>query len=143
MAVTTLKRLGAVALSAAILTAPVLTVSSADAAPERAAMKWSKIATWEGATQQACKKSVKNAKAWKVYTRVVNGRKAEVGVGLQVLKDDKITKTARTPITGKGKTSKVGSVVLPIGAAWTMDAFQFQGQMGDGGPVSIKKIRKC
>ena len=149
MAVTTLKRLGAAALSAAILVAPVVAVSSADAAPapERAGKSWSVIAKWYGAKQQACKVSIRDGKAWKVHTRVVNGRQAEIGVGLMVNKTVKgktVTKDDwRSPIMGKGKTSKVGSVVLPIGAAWTMDAFQFQGQMGDGGPVSIKKIRKC
>ena len=44
---------------------------------------------------------------------------------------------------GKGKTSKVGSVVLPARAAFTLVAFQFEGQMGDGGPIKIKKIRTC
>lgn len=143
MPVTTLKRLGAAALSAAILTAPLLTVSTADAAPARAGKHLTTIKKWSGAQQQACKVSIRDGKAWKVYTRVVNGRKAEVGVGLQVIKDDKVTKTASTPIMGKGKTSKIVSVVLPDRAAFDLVAFQFQGQMGDGGPVRIQKIRTC
>jgi hypothetical protein len=143
VAVTTLKRLGAAALSAAILAAPVLTVSTADAAPARAGKHLSTIKKWNGAQQQACKVSIRDGKAWKVYSRVVNGRKAEIGVGLQVVKGDKITKEWRSPLMGKGKTSKVGSVVLPARAGFTLVAFQFEGQMGDGGEVKIKKIRTC
>jgi hypothetical protein len=128
---------------ASILAAPVLTVSTADAAPAHAGKHLATIKTWNAAHQQACKVSIRDGKAWKVFSRVVNGRKAEIGVGLQVLKDDKITNQWRSPLMGKGKTSKVGSVVLPARAAFTLVAFQFEGQMGDGGEVKIKKIRTC
>ena len=84
-----------------------------------------------------------------MHSRVVNGRQAEIGVGLMVVKtvdgEPVVTDDWRSPIMAKGKTSllKAGAVVLPMGAAWSIDAFQFQAQMGDGGPVSIKKIGRC
>ncbi len=143
MAVTTLKRLGAAVLSAAILAAPLLTVSTADAAPARAGKHLVTIKKWEGAQQQACKTSVHGGKAWKVFSRVVNGRKAEVGVGLQVENAHGVIDEWRSPIMGKGKTSQVGSVVMPIKPGVTLAAFQFQSQMGDGGSIRIAKIKAC
>jgi hypothetical protein len=140
----TLKRLAATALSAAIIAAPVLTISSADAAPAKAGRSWTTIAKWSGAKQEACRVPVKGGEAFKIYTRLVNGHKAEVGAGMTVLKKDKRTKQAwRSPILAKGKTSKTGSVVLPIGPKYTLEAFQFQGQMGDGGLVNVDKIGRC
>ena len=75
---------------------------------------------------------------------MVNGRTAKVGVGLLVNLDGESTdERFSTPLTGKGKTSKAGFVVLPVADGYTLDAFQFQGQMGDGGEVAIGRIRSC
>ena len=119
------------------------TPAAFEAASAKAPLKLATIKTWSGAKQQACKKSVAGNK-WRVYTRVVNGRQAEVGVGLMVTKGDKTVQEFRTPIMRKGKTSKVGSVVIPkSNPAYTLAAFQFQGQMGDGGEIKLAKIRGC
>lgn len=115
-----------------------------DAASAKAPRKLATIKTWYGAKQQACKKSVADGAKWRVYTRVVNGRQAEVGVGLMVMKGDETVQQFRTPIMKKGKTSKVGSVVIPQDdPEFTLVAMQFQGQMGDGGEVKLSKIRAC
>ncbi len=144
---TILTRLAAVSATAAILAVPTLTASSAaaaGAAPAAPAKKWGVIAKAWGAKQQACKVSVRGGEAWKVFTRVVNGRTAEVGVGLMVNLDGESTDIRfATPLTAKGKTSKAGSVVLPVADGYTLVAFQFQGAMGDGGEIGIGKIRKC
>ena len=141
---TILTRIAAVSATAAILALPTLTAASAGAAPAAPAKKWGVIAKAWGAKQQACKVSVKDGEAWKVFTRVVNGRTAEVGVGLMVNLDGESTDIRfATPLTGKGKTSKAGSVVLPVADGYTLAAFQFQGAMGDGGEIAIGKIRAC
>jgi hypothetical protein len=137
----TTARVVALLLSTVLLVGAPAAFQAASAKP---ALKLSTIKTAWGAKQQACKKSVAHGKNWRVYTRVVNGRKAEVGVGLMVNKGDKTVAEFRTPIMKKGKTSKIGSVVIPQDdAEYTLSAFQFQGQMGDGGPVDLKKIRAC
>jgi hypothetical protein len=138
--VTTLKRLAATALTAAIITVPTVAVNSADAEP---AKSWTTISKWEGAKQQACKVPARNGEAWKIYSRLVNGKKAKIGAGLIVMKGDVTRMTWRSGLVAKGKTSKVGSVVLPKKAGYTLEAFQFQSQMGDGGPVKAKEIGRC
>jgi hypothetical protein len=61
-----------------------------------------------------------------------------------VTKGGETVREFRTPITKKGKTSKVGSVVIPkADDAYTLAAFQFQAQMGDGGEIKLSKIRRC
>lgn len=138
---TILQRLAAVSATAAIIAAPAFLASSAEAAP--AAKKWGVVAKAWGAKQQACKVSIQGGDAWKVFTRVVNGRTAEVGVGLIVRVDGEEADRFSTPLTKKRKTSKAGSVVLPVAEGYVLEAFQFQGGMGNGGEVSIAKIRKC
>lgn len=118
--------------------------ASFEAASAKSPMALRTIVTWSGAQQQACKASVAGGTKWRVYTRVVNGRKAAVGVGLMVSQGDKVVQQFRTPITKKGKTSKVGSVVIPrADDSYTLSAFQFQSQMGDGGEIKLSKIRRC
>jgi hypothetical protein len=141
--VTIPKRLAAAVLSTSIIAAPVLSTSTADAAPA-AKRSWTTIGTMTGAKQQACQVTIRNGKALKIYSRLVNGRRAEVGAGMNVLKNGEVTKqTWRSEIMGKGKTSPVGSVVLPLDDKYTLEAFRFQGQMGDGGLVKVKKIGAC
>jgi|SRR4051812_9135298 hypothetical protein len=136
------QRLAAAALSAALLATPLVVASSASAAP---AKSWTTIKKWNGAKQQACKVPVRDGKAFKIYTRLVNGHEAEIGAGLQVLKNDAPTKERwDSGLVAEGRTSKVGLVVMPRDKpAFTLVAFQFEGQMGDGGPVKVKKIGRC
>lgn len=134
----------ALAMSAAVLVAVPATSQAAPAQPSERATKFGTIKVWSGAKQQACKKLTPNGKNWKVVTRVVNGRQAEVGVGLRVAKGEKEVARAATKIVKKGKTSKPVAVRIPkAGKGYTLEAFQFQGQMGNGGPIKLKKIRGC
>lgn len=142
-----MKKIGrfiALTLSTTVLVA-VPSLAQAQAAPaERATTKFATIKTWSGAKQQACKKSTPNGKSWKVVTRVVNGREAEVGVGLIVRKGEKEIARAATPIVDQGVTSKPVAVrIRKNDERLVLEAFQFQGQMGDGGPIKLKKIRRC
>jgi hypothetical protein len=139
---TTSRRFAALALSTALLVGAPAAVAQADQPAERAGKSLRTIATWEGAKQQACK--VSSGTKWKVFTRVVNGRRAEVGVGLIVLKNGEEVRRAATKITPKRQTSKLVSVLYPKkGQGFSLEAFQFQGQAGTGGPISITKIKAC
>ncbi|WP_155993251.1 hypothetical protein [Nocardioides sp. URHA0020] len=140
---TTIKRLAATALTAALVSVPTVAVTSADAAPARAGKSWTTIAKWEGAKHQACKVSIRKGKAFVIYTRLVNGNKAEIGAALMVTKGSKTRSEWHSPLIAKGKTSKTGKVVFPRNAGYTLGAGQFQGQMGDGGPVKVTKIGRC
>lgn len=134
--------LAALALSTALLVGAPAAVAQAEQPTERAGKDLRTIATWEGAQQQACK--VSSGTKWKVFTRVVNGRRAEVGVGLIVFKDGEEVRRAATKITPKRQTSKLVSVLYPKkGEGFSLDAFQFQGQSGTGGPVAISRIKAC
>jgi Ni/Co efflux regulator RcnB len=139
----TSQRLAAAALSAAIVATPLVAASSASAAP---AKSWTTIKKWNGAKQQACKVPVRKGKAFKIYTRLVNGHESAIGAGLQVLKNGEPTKARwdTGDLVPEGKTSKVGVVVIPRNnSAFTLEAFQYEGQMGDGGPVKLKRIGRC
>lgn len=137
------RRFAALALSTALLVGAPAAVAQADQPAERAGKNLRTITTWYGAQQQACKVSV-SATKWKVFTRVVNGRQAEIGVGLIVNKDGEELRRAATPITAKRRTSKIVAVTYPKkDDGFELVAFQFQGQMGDGGPISIKRIKAC
>ena len=140
----TLQRLGATALTAALLTVPVLgTTVTADAAPARAGKSWTTIATWEGARQQACKVSIRDGAAWKIYGRLVNGRQAKIGAGMNVRRGDDVTSTWSSPLVAKGKTSDVGAVILPRRPGFVFEAFQFSAQAGTGAEVAVQKIGRC
>lgn len=137
-------RLIALTVSSAVLLAVPAVAQAAPGQPAERAAKFTTIKTWSGAKQQACKKATPNGKSWKVVTRVVNGREAEVGVGLIVRKGDQEVDRAATPIVKKGVTSKLVSVkIRKNDSRYTLEAFQFQGQMGDGGPIRLNKIRRC
>lgn len=137
------RRLAALALSTALLVGAPAAVAQADQPAERAGKSFRTIATWEGAKQQACKVSA-SATTWKVFTRVVNGRRAAIGVGLIVNKDGEELRRAATKITAERRTSKIVSVTYPKkDDGFELVAFQFQGQSGTGGPVKISKIKAC
>ena len=138
----TLQRLGATALTAAILATPMLS-TTADAAPAQAGKHWTTIATWEGAHQQACKKSVREGEAWKIYGRLVNGRQAKIGAGMIVRHGDDVTSDWRSPLIAKGKISDVGAVILPRKPGYVFEAFQFESQAGSGAEVALRKIGRC
>ncbi|WP_244932080.1 hypothetical protein [Nocardioides sp. W7] len=134
----------ALTVSSAVLLAVPAVAQAAPAQPAERATKFTTIKTWSGAKQQACKKSTPNGKSWKVVTRVVNGRQAEVGVGLIVWKGEKEIDRASTPIVNKGVTSKPVSVkIRKNDRSYRLEAFQYQGQMGDGGTLKLKKLRRC
>lgn len=136
----TLRRLAATALTAALVCVPTVAATSADAAPARS---WTTIAKWEGAKLQACKTLIRDGKAFKIYGRLVNGKKAEIGGALIVSKGARTTSEWRSPLVAKGKTSKVGSVVYVRKPGYSLGAGVFQAQMGDGGPVKPAKIGRC
>ena len=138
----TSQRIAAAALSAAVIASPLATVSAAHAAAP--AKHWHTIKKWNGAKQQACKKPVRQGKAFKIYTRLVNGHESPIGAGIMVVKDGQpVDRWATKDLVPEGKTSKTGSVVLPKDPTYTIEAFQYEGQMGDGGPVKLKRIGRC
>lgn len=145
-AMTSTARTLALTLSAAALVAvPAASGAAAPTgAPQRAGQSFGVIKTWYGAKQQACKTSVAGGKKWRVSTRVVNGRRAEVGVGLIVYRDGEEQRRVDTKIVRTGATSKVVSLLYPKqDDDFELVAIQFQGQAGNGGPVKITKIRAC
>ncbi len=137
---TTTKRLAATALTAALLAVPTVAVSSADAAQGKS---WTTTRTWFGAKVQACKVSVRQGEAWRIYGRVVNGQQAKVGAGLTVLKGEKTTSSWRSGLVAKGKTSQVGSVLLPRNSSHRLEGTVYRAQMGDSGPEQASKIGRC
>lgn len=144
------------AIAVAAMSASTATIATAAPAPtadtaavhvRSAAKHFTVIQTWQRAKLGACKVAVKNGTAWRVFGRLDTHR---VRVGrysgtLMVMKVGKDAPVANwhTALIAKGRYSKVGSVVLPKAAGYSLGRGIGMANMGDGGPIKISRIGGC
>lgn len=126
--------------------APV-SATAAPAAPSARAKQFKVMQTFQKAKLGVCKVSVGGGTAWRVYGRL-DTRKVKAGKysgSLYVYETGKELPVAqwRSPMTKKGKLSKVGSVRLPNKPGFVLDGGIGAANMGNGGAIKIANVRKC
>ncbi|WP_151084176.1 hypothetical protein [Nocardioides cynanchi] len=125
---------GALALA---LTGPGLSAHAAGT-------NWKSLVTFEGAKIQACKVPTTATGPWKVKLRI-DATKATTrvqGAGY-VMKGNKTTDSWKSAWVTRGHYSGVGTVKLPRGAQYTLNAGLGGGQSGDGGSFVAKQVPHC
>jgi len=143
----TLFRALAGATAAVALVAPA--AASATAAPvgKASAKHFTVVQTFQKAKLGVCKVSVSGGTAWRVYGRLDTHkvRAGKYSATLYVIKDGATKPAAmwRSPMTKKGKYSKVGSVRLPNKPGYSLDGGIGAANMGNGGPIKISRVGKC
>jgi len=105
------------------------------------------VQTFQKAKLGVCKVSNAKKTAWRVYGRL-DTHKVRVGkfaASLYVYQDGKTKPYARwqSPMTKKGKYSKVGSVRVPNKPGYSLQGGIGGGNMGDGGVIKISRVHKC
>jgi len=132
--------------TAAVANTPAPTSAAHAKAP---AKRFKAVQSLEKAKLEVCRKETSNKKGWKVYGRInvtkVTIKGAKFSGTLMVTKEgvDEPTATWRSPLTRKGKISKVGAVVVPKKGGYTLSGGIGTEAFGDGGPIKLAKVRKC
>jgi hypothetical protein len=106
---------------------------------------WQTIVKVSRGKVQACKVPTTEDGPWKVKLRV-NARKATTSVrGIaQVDKNNHaLDRTWKTGWIDPGQVSKVGSVRLPRGSAYTLEVGIDSGSAGSGAALSARSIGRC
>jgi hypothetical protein len=131
----------ALAVTAATLTV-VLTGPALSA--HAAGPHWKTLVTFDGAKIQACKVPTTQTGPWKVKLRV-DATKATTRVqgSGYAMKGAKTLDSWRSGVLTRGHFSDVGTVKLPQGPKYTLNAGIGGGQSGDGGAFTNKQIPSC
>jgi hypothetical protein len=131
----------ALAVTAATLTV-VLTGPALSA--HASGPNWKTLVTFDGAKIQACKVPTTQTGPWKVKLRI-DATKATTrvsGAGY-AMKGTKTLDSWRSSLVTRGHFSDVGTVKLPQGPKYTLNAGLGGGQSGDGGEFTNKQIPAC
>jgi len=131
-------RAASIAALALVVTGPIL---SADAAGNH----WKTMATTAGGKIQACKVATTDTGPWKVRLRV-DARNATTRVNgtAWVTKDGADTAAKwKSGWVAKGHVSRVGTVKLPRGKAYALNAGIGTSAMGNGGSFTARQLRAC
>lgn len=133
--------LGALAL---IMCCGVLVTGAASSA-SAAGRDWTTLLVLHGAKHQACKVSVDDGRAWRVFTRL-DGRNASsrVKAGMTVTRNG--SGTGRNWLSGwvnGGTVSRVGYVNLPRRAGWGLSAWTGVEQAGSGAGFKAYQVGRC
>ncbi len=131
-------RAASIAALALVVTGPAL---SADAAGNH----WKNLATTAGGKVQACKVATTDTGPWKVKLRVdASKATTRVNGSAWVTKDgDNTGAKWKSGWVAKGHVSDVGTVKLPRGKAYELNAGIGTSAMGNGGTFSAGDIRAC
>jgi len=140
---------GAFVALAMIVTAAAAVVAPASATvnAKSHAKHFKVVQTFQKAKLGVCKVSVATGTAWRVYGRLDTHkvRAGKFAASLYVYQDGKTKPHAKwqSPMTKKGKYSKVGSVRLPGKPGYSLIGGIGGGNMGDGGVIKISRVHKC
>ncbi|WP_148575619.1 hypothetical protein [Nocardioides caldifontis] len=119
-----------------------ITVPSFGAA-QAAGNDWKTLSTFDGGKVQACKVATKSGD-WKVKLRV-DARKAKskvTGMAYVTKNGDELANWTSGWVK-KGKVSSVGTVKLPRGKAYTLDAGIGGTNAGNGASFKAKNVPGC
>jgi hypothetical protein len=130
---------------AAVVAALTLTLSTTALGAAQASGKdWKTLSTFNGGKIQACKVATTKTGPWKVRLRV-DGRKASSKVqgSAFVSKNAETVDHWRSGWVARGDVSDVGTVKLPRGSAYTLNAGIATSQAGNGASFTAGQIRAC
>jgi hypothetical protein len=130
------------AAATAVLT---LALSGPALAAHAAGNDWKTLVPFDGAKLQACKIPTTANGPWKIKVRVdATSASARVSGAAYVMKGAKNTdQNWKSGWVAKGHISDVGTVRLPRGADYTLNAGLGGGQSGDGGSFRPGQVRAC
>lgn len=130
-------------LAAAAVLAPTSAAASAHAAPGK---DWTTVETLNRAKHQACKVSVDEGTAWKIYNRVDARRLARGRVAATLTATRSGEPTTRGWESGwvrHGNLSDVGTFKVPKQGAWALEMSLYADQSGTGGELAVSDIGRC
>ena len=105
---------------------------------------WKTLAAMEGGKVQACKVATTKTGPWKIKLRVdASNAKVRVNGSAYVTKDTKTIDHWKSGWVAKGHVSQVGTVKLPRGSAYSLNAGIGTGQAGNGGTFKPGQIKAC
>jgi hypothetical protein len=127
-----------VAALALSLSAPALSAAQASG------NHWKTLSIIEGCKIQACKVATTKTGPWKIKLRVDATRAKSRVSGVAYVMEGTDTKAHwKSGWVAKGHISKAGSVKLPRGKKYTLNAGVGTGAMGNGGTFTAGQIRGC
>lgn len=130
----------AVAVAALALSLSVPAIGAAQASGRH----WKTLSTMEGGKLQACKVATTQGGPWKIKLRVdATKAKSRVDGSAYVVKGSDTKGHWKSGWVARGHVSKVGTVKLPRGAAYVLNAGIGTGQAGNGGTFTAGQIRGC
>jgi hypothetical protein len=105
---------------------------------------WKTLSTIEGGKIQACKVATTKTGPWKIKLRVDATRAtSRVSGAAYVMKGTDTKAHWKSGWVAKHHISKAGSVKLPRGKDYTLNAGVGTGAMGNGGTFTARQIRGC
>lgn len=130
--------------AAAVATlAAAVTVSSFGAA-EAAGSNWKTLSTFNGGKIQACKVATTTTGPWKVKLRVdASKATSKVDGSAYVTKAANEVDSWKSGWVPKGEVSAVGTVKLPRGSAYALNAGIATANAGNGGTFKAGNIPGC
>lgn len=130
-------------LTVAAVMAPI---SAGAAAPVVVGKDWTTLESLNRAKQQACKVSVDEGTAWKIYNRVDARRLARDRVAATLTATRGGEPTSRGWESGwvrHGDLSGVGTFKVPKRGAWALTMALYGDQAGTGGELAVSDIGRC
>ena len=140
-------RMAVGALTVAAVIAPLSTVTAASALPA-VGKDWTTLESLNRAKQQACKVSVDEGTAWKIYNRLdarmMPRRWVRIRSTLTATRSG--VPTARDWDSGwvrHGNVSAVGTFKIPKTGPWALTMSIYGDNAGSGGELTADDIRHC
>jgi hypothetical protein len=128
----------AVAAAAVLVTVPSLGAAHA------AGNSWKTLSTFDGGKIQACKVATTKTGPWKVKLRVdAHDAKSRVNGSAWVTKSGDDVASWKSGWVNKGDVSAIGTLKLPRGSAYALNAGIATANAGNGGTFTAGDIRGC
>jgi hypothetical protein len=132
------------AARATALTALTLALVAPAVGAQAQGNHWKTLTAMEGGKIQACKMATTKTGPWKIKLRVdASTAKVRVSGSAYVAKGTKNIDHWKSGWVAKGQVSDVGTVKLPRGSAYTLNAGISTGQAGNGGSFRPGQIKAC
>jgi hypothetical protein len=132
------------AARATAVTALTLALAAPAVGAQAQGNHWKTLSAMEGGKIQACKIATTKTGPWKIKLRVdASSAKARISGSAYVMKDTKTIDHWKSGWVAKGHVSDVGTVKLPRGAEYSLNAGISTGQAGNGGSFKPGQVKAC
>lgn len=129
---------------AAALAAITLALTAPAVGAQAQGRNWKTLSETSGGKIQACKVATTKTGPWKIKLRVdASNASTRVDGSAYVTKNDKTIDHWKSGWVAPGHVSGIGTVKLPRGAAYGLNAGIGSGQAGNGGTFRPGQIRVC